>query len=371
LGEPFFNTISQNISASYLNKWIVLWQSGSTCTDDSVYQITQWLNSGSIRINVFQGGTPYSGSLHPSLTTRTNVNWRIVDFAVPAAMGLTSQQSSLILQFNDAGNVNPGQANSQVALIYGSPPKQAGSLGVTNAQPTNGSGTGIYYVLSPSGSWGLNSGTYSFTDGWALGYGAGGGNTGYWGIGGSSGYVSMWAAGDFFICHTQLGGANSSGWHIEVPQRLYPQGDDPNPIVIIPWADYTPTQTDSGNHYGGGIFAHNPPNSSLFWYYGMGRRFFGDDTSTVGNQSNGRYNGAFLNTYQNKFVFTDAIAANPQVPGQYQLARCRLRRVRFIAPIIPQYERVGNSGEWLHVLNGIMWPWDNTLLSYNLFLGGN
>lgn len=370
VGQPFFSTVSQNISASYVNKWLVMWQSGSTCTDDSIYQITQWFNSGSIRLNVFQGGTPYTGSLHPSLTSRTNINWRIVDFVPASNLSYTSQQSALICQFSDAGNVNPGQANSQVALIYGNPPKQNGPLAVPGDAPTNGNGQGIYYQISPSGSWGLNSGSYNFTDGFTLGYGAGGGNTGYWSVGGS-GYISLWGAGDFFIAHSHCTGQSASGWHIEIPQRLYPQGDDPNPLVIIPFADFPPTQTDSGNHYGGGIYAHNPPNNSLFWYYGMGRRFFGNDQNTVGNQSNGRLNGAWFNTYQNKFLFTDAVGCNPQVPGQYQLARFRLRRVRFIAPIIPQFERVGNNGEWLHVLNGIMWPWDNTLLPYNLFLGGN
>ena len=371
VGMPFFNAVSPTaFSASYVGKWLVTWQSGSNSTDDSIYQITQWFNSSSIRINVFQGGTPYTGSLHPSLTTRNFINWRILDFAPSSAGTLISQTSALICQFSDAGNVNPGQANSQVALIYGNPPKANGPLAAPGDFPTNGNGRGIYYQISPSGSWGLHSGTYNFTDSFTLGYGAGGGNTGYWNIGGS-GYISLWGAGDFFISHIHCTGQSASGWHIEIPQRLYPQGDDPNPLVIIPYADYSPTQTDSGNHYGGGIYAHNPPNNSLFWYYGMGRRFFGIDTSTVGNQTNGRYNGAFFNTYQNKFVFTDAVAAQPQVAGHYQLARVRLRRVRFIAPIIPQFQRVGNNGEWLHVLNGIMWPWDNTLLPYGLFLGGN
>lgn len=364
LGLPFFNSANPTaFSASYVGKWLVMWQSGSTNTDDSIYLITQWFNSSSLRLNVFNGGTPYSGSLHPSLTSRTNINWRLLDFNAVAGMSLTSQQSALICQFSDAGNVNPGQANSQVALIWGNPPLQSNGV--------SGFGNGIYYVLSPSGSWGLNSGTYSFTDGFALGYGAGGGNGSYQGLlGAGAGYMSCWGAGDHFIAHFHVNNP-SSGFHIEIPQRLYPAGDDPNPLTIIPWALYAPTQTDSANHYGGGIYAHNPPNNTLFQYFGMGRRFFGDDTNTVGTQTNGRYNGAFFNTYQNKFLFTDAVAAQPQIGGQFQMARFRLRRARFIAPIIPQFQRIGNNGEWLHVLNGIMWPWDNTLLSYGLFQAGN
>ena len=358
VGMPFFGSTNLNaFSASYVGKFLVMWQSGSTCTDDSIYQITQWFNSSSIRLNVFQGGTPYTGSLHPSLTTRNNINWRLVDFTPSANGSYISQQSQLICQFSDAGNVNPGQANSQCALIYGAP------------APGYGGGSGIYYMLSPSGSWGLNSGSWSFTD--PVGpINQGGGNAGYWQPS-SPGYISLWGAGDFFMCHSHCTSQDSSGWHIEIPQRLYPQGDDPNPIAIIPFADYTITQTDSGNHYGGAIMMHNPPDNTLRAYYGFGRRFFGnDDTNHVGNQSNGRFNGTFFNTYQNKFVFTDAVTCLPNVGGQFQLARTRLRRVRFIAPIIPQFERVGNNGEWIHVANGILWPWDNTLLPYNLFLAG-
>jgi hypothetical protein len=360
-GMPFFNSTNPTaFSASYVGKWLVMWKSGSTNTDDSIYLITQWLNSSSVRLNVFNGGTPYSGSLHSSLTERNFINWRILDFNAVAGMSLTSQQSALICQFSDAGTVNPTQFNSQVGIFWGNPPLQSNGV--------NGSGNGFYYVLSPSGSWGLNSGTYSFTDGFALGN-AGGGSWGILGTG--AGYMSLWGASDFFIAHCKFTNV-SSGWHIEIPQRLYPPGADPNPLAVIPWGQYAPTQTDSGNHYGGGIYMHNPPDNTLRRYYGFGRRFFGDDdTNSVGFGTNGRYNGAYFNTFQNKFLFTDCVAGIPDVAGQYQLARVRLRRARFIAPIIPQFERVGNNGEWLHVLNGVMWPWDNTLLPYNLFLGGN
>ena len=106
-------------------------------------------------------------------------------------------------------------------------------------------------------------------------------------------------------------------------------------------------------------------------YFGVSRRFDGSDTTSLSNVTNGVTNGAFYNTYQNKFLFSDVLLSNPTVASHYQLGRVRLRRVRALPPIVPQFERVGNSGEWLHVANGVMWPWDNSILPYNLFLGGN
>jgi hypothetical protein len=356
-GMPFFNTVNATaFSASWVGKYLVTWQSGSTSTDDSIYLITQWIGSSSIRVNIQQGGTPDPVTRHLGFTTRTSINYRVVDINASAQFGLTSQQSALICQFSDAGNINPQQPNSQAAIIWGNPPQGT-------------SGAGFYYFLSPSGSWGLNSGSYNFTD--PVGpITFGGGNTGYWSFG-NGGAMSLWGAGDFFISHIHNTGQTGSGWHIEIPWRLYPQGVDPNPIVIIPYADYFITLTDGGNHYGGGIYMHSPPDNSLRRYYGMHRRIFGqDDTNSVGFAGNGRFNGAYFNPFNGKFYFSDLVTGTQDTPGQFQLARVRLRRMRALPPIVANFEIIGDKGEWLHVGNGVMWPWDNSLLQYNLFLAG-
>ena len=350
-GMPYLNVASTNaFSASYVNKWVVLWKSGSTSTDDSVYQITSWLNSSSLRLNVLHGGTPYSGTLHPSFTTRSDVCYRVVDFRAVTALSGYTTNDSLVIQLNDASAVNPGQATPQARLRKQTTPN-----------------TSVAVTVSPSGSWGVHSGTVGFTDGITE-------QTANWFFGGAAdtpAYVSLWAAGDFLIVHYKGQQSQGSGLHVEVPQRLYPAATDPNPLAVMTYGSTTPALSTADFAYAGGFYMHNPPDNSTMQYHGNARRFDGIDTSTLAAATNGALNGAFYNTYQSKFLFSDIVLSNPLNIGQYQMGRVRLRRVRALPPIVPQFERVGNNGEWLHVVNGIMWPWDNTVLPYNLFLGGS
>jgi hypothetical protein len=68
-------------------------------------------------------------------------------------------------------------------------------------------------------------------------------------------------------------------------------------------------------------------------------------------------------------MMSDALLSSNNA-GQYALARARLRRTRFISPIIPQMQRLGDNGEWLHVGVGILWPWDNAILPSTIFVNG-
>lgn len=497
VGMPFFNAVNANaFSASYVGMHLVTWKSGSTSTDDSVYEITQWLNSSSIRTNVLQGGTPYTGTLHPAFTTRTNVNYRIVNFNNITSMPLTYSTSSLVLQFNGAPLVNEGQRLSQCRVkTFAGEPGSAYSLA---------SAGGLAFQLSPSGTWhgpewssgsfssgstvyasGLQpfaflatasivftgsyvdltgsvpnvtpgatlaghligtftpasgnilsstfylpdgvtqvvsgvaqfsgtfagiegnysltgtflptagfaqyfSGTYAYS---ASGvfvptgtllppgfysesipqYLQGSGDANYWWDNRftSPAYVTFIGATDFLIMHHKGSSTAAAGFHIEIPQRLYPQSVDPNPIAVMAWGSGGPNSTSANYYYAGGVAMHNPPDNSLMNYRGMSRRFFGtSETNAPSNGSNGRWNGAYFNQYNNKFLFMDVVLANAS-PGQFQTARARLRRVRILPPIVPAFERVGNNGEWLYTHSGVMWPWDNALLPYNLFLGGN
>lgn len=351
-GMPFFNTVGQVFSASYVGKHIVCWKSGSTSTDDSVYEITQWINSASIRVNVLQGGTPYTGSLHPAFVARSSINYRVINFANVVTLPGYTTSSNMVMQFNGAPEVNPQQSLSQAQLRF--------------VQSYGSSGRNVGITMSPSGSWTSSSFTDPSTEVLATT------NTNGWFNGTDNpAYITLIGSQDFLLCHYKGNQTFGSGFHIEIPQRLYPQPLDPNPITVMNFGSVPMTTTDSTQIYGGGFYAINHPDNTTYKTLTLARSIFSDAGTEWGGVSAGRNNGAVFNSYQNKFLFSDGVLALPSTPGQFSIARFRLRRVRFMAPIVPQFQRIGNNGEWIHMMNGIMWPWDNALLPYNLLLGGN
>lgn len=345
-GMPFFNVTNPIFSSSYVGKHLVTWKSGSTSTDDSVYEITQWLNSSSIRVKVYQGGTPYSSSLHPAFDQRTQVKYRVIDFNAAANLSGYTNNDGLVLQFNGAGLVNTGQLNSQCRLRHTTAP----GLGIT---------------ASPSGSWTPISGT--FTDPSVE-------STGTWSFVGP-GYISLWGAQDYIIVHAKGNASALPMWyHIEIPARLYPQQMDPN---VITWlhAQATPEHTN----YEGQMRMLSPTDGATRSWSMLVRSQVGANWHitmfpapyAIRTLTNGRWNNVWFNPFTNKFVLVDSVLALTNVSQQFCLARVRVRRVRFTALIIPKMQRLGDHGEWLFTEHGILWPWDNAVLPYNLFLGGN
>lgn len=343
-GMPFFNTVAPIFSASYVNKHIVAWKSGSTSSDDSIYQITQWLNSSSVRVAVAQGGTPYSSSLHPGFLDRTQINYRIIDFNAAANLAGYTTNDGLVLQFA-ANLVNTGQLNSQCRLRHNTT-----NLGLT---------------VSPSGSWLPISGAFLDPSTET--------NVTWANSGTGTGYISLWGAQDYLIVHSRGAWNSVASWlHVEIPQRLYPQPLDPN---VICFRNFATDQIDQGNYWT--ITMQSPIDGLTRSWDTLARSPMGDywdpqvyPSYYIQSMQNGRYNNTIFNVLTNKFLFTDLVAML-QVSGQYCLSRVRLRRVRVMGPIVPQYQRIGDLGEWLNVGFGVLWPWDNMVLPYNLFLGGN
>lgn len=346
LGQPFFNTVNPIFSSTYVGKHIVAWKSGSTSSDDSIYEIKQWINSSSVRVFVGQGGTPFTGSLKPGFTTRTNINYRIIDFNAAANLVGSTTNDGLVLQFNGAGLVNTGQLNSQCRLRQNT--------------------TNMSIVLSPSGSWTPISGT--FTDSSTE-------TSVNWGSTGTgTGYISLFGAQDYLIAHSRGSWNTAASWlHVEIPARLYPQRLDPNLIIHNIYGSNGINQT----LYDTWTTLH-PPDGTTRLYEGNNRAPLGDGWPTnivsspyrLSGVSNGRYNHMVFNVFQNKFIFMDQVLGLT-VTDQFVMSRCRVRRARLTAPIVPAFQRIGDLGEWLHVNDGILWPWDNMILPYNLFLAGN
>jgi hypothetical protein len=361
-GNPFFTAASVNwTSGSLLGKWLVTWKSSSYSTDDSVYPITQIINSSTIRVNVNNGGTPYTGSLHPSFTARTNVNFRVVDFAAAIALGgYTADADGLVLKLDGAEVVNLGQVTPHVRT------RVRTSVGVNTPN--------IGLTLSSSGSWTPASSSGYFTDASAE-INADTNASGY-GTLTSTGYITLIAAHDFLLTNMRgwQASSNMSGFHVEIPQRLYPQNNDPNPICAMNYGITSLGMDSSTESYGGGFkLVHMPDGTTRKWR-GQIRSLTGDyfhntqhPGTALSGVSNGRFNDMFFNTYKGKFMMFDAILGLNVSQQVYAPIRCRLRRVRFTAPITPLFQRYGDFGEWINVSNGILWPWDNAIIPTNLF----
>jgi hypothetical protein len=365
VGEQFFHCPTIDFTSgnnAVVNHKLVTWIEGSTSTDDSIYQITQVINSSTIRVNTFTGATPYSASLVPYFSTRSGINFRIIDF--PTLLNATTFASgnSMTINLSGAVLVNSGQVTPQVKMAL---------------TTTTLTGDTMAISWSPSGSWNGSS----FTDEvpvtarqWT--------NAATLGIGN----YSIIAADDFVLAHFVPRGTtgwdtvgNGSGFHVEVPQRLYPQNNDPNPVAGMIWGRTAINTTQTTENYGGGWWMHLPilPQGQFnLWttlvrspvsdyFPGASNRQFGT-AGNFGSFGTGRHNMIFFNPFQSKFFVSDVLLANLGTFNQFSLGRVRLRRFKATSLIPPSYQRLGASGEWIHVSNGVIWPWDNAVIpSFN------
>ena len=373
-GMPFFTAPSVNwTSGTMVSRWLVTWKSGSTSTDDGIYPIIQVINSSTIRLDCNTGGTPYSGNLHPSMTARSGINFRVVDFAAATNLaGFTADADGLVLCLSGAYLVNSGQVTPQCRTR------------IRTSVGSNVPQTGL--TLSSSGSWTPASSSGFFTDNSAE-INANTNAAGWFNGSAGTGCITLMGAQDFLMVHikgtnwTNGSAGTASGFHLEVPQRLYPQNNDPNPIVAMNYGVFGLTITSTTDNYGGGFQAFHPPDGTTRKWRGMLRPMSGDywasmqyvaGTNTPSAVSNGRYNELYFNLFKNKFMMNDFMLGNDFGigTGGYAAARMKLRRVRWTANIIPTFQRLGDHGEWIHVQNGILWPWDGSILPYNLFQSG-
>lgn len=382
-GLPYFT--GSSFFSSHVGKWLTTWKSGSTSTDDGIYLITGLIGppgtttSSIITLDINMGGTPFSGNLKPSFTDRTSVNYRVIDYA-PINQSHTTQ-NFIVLQMNGAPYVNAGQANSQVKLRF------ATFRGDTFPR-------GVCILLCGSGSWGVSGSSVGFNENITGGNSVGGGNNGpsvasnigefgpnsgnsfdWHNGGGGTQCLNIVAAQDFVTLFSKGGFASSGcGFHVEVPQRLYPFAYDPNPMCGMGIGYDMYMGFTDGYGYGFGFYMvtsdTKPYKHWLAVHHQAGDFYNVSAANYMGAYGNGIYNQMFFNPITNKFFFSDAVLGSATTAGQHYLARARLRRTRFIGPIIPQMQRLGDRGEWLHVRSGVCWPWDNALMPATIFHQG-
>ena len=357
LGMPFFSSSSGVFSSTHIGSHLVTWKSGSTSTDDSIYEITQFLDSNTIRVDPHSGGTPYiSASNEPFFEERSSINFRVVNLETTNGLTYTSG-AYMVMNMLAAPDVNQGQALSQVKIGY-----------------VVGSQIALRLWLSPSGSW---TGS-AFTDGGE--FKASTGTNAEWSENGSSspGIITLIGARDFLIMHgmgittTGLGGWHNgpAGFHIEIPERLYPQEVDPNVITANIWGQGM-ASIDTGKGYSAcymPIRTSQQPKlhetlvkspTSTVW----DTRVFTSTMLSVNNDST----NAIYNQFTDNYFVSDALLAYVADTTNFCMARVRLRRVRFVPQILPRFHMIGSgSNAWVHIQDSIMWPWDGARIPYRL-----
>lgn len=427
----FTATSSAPFTLAMTGKGLVIWKPNSDSSEDSIYIITRVVSSTQVIININTGGTPNATTKHPSMTARTGVNYRVVDFEVGANAGYVAG-SFLVLQ-TDASSINPGQGNSQIQFTHGNHTfaldrsdlitgiSGTGSwngntlsvTGATNATPiqittasshgyTTGQSVSISGVAgntNANGSWLITvNGTNTFTLTGSAGsgtYTSGGTvfngfqNDGYQTVftnsmmGGaaySAGQtcINMIADKTFMICHLREQDIFQTNLrlaiHFEIPTRLYTQGNDLHPVAVLIETIFTGSlYTSSASlSYGGGFVmrTHSADPVSSRAYRTLVKAMRGDGTPDVFGQNLSDYRIGY-NTVAGTIPVSDAILALTGVANQFSLARCRLRTVKFTGTHVPPHHRIGLNGEFIQLQNGICWPWDNTIMPQQLLLFGS
>jgi hypothetical protein len=346
-----------NASGVLRNNYLVMWQSGSASPDDGIYRIVSADDDGLI-LDMDSGGTPRLGN-KPTFRDRTGINFRIVDIQATAELGGWADGQSMVLQFNGAADVNPGQALSQVQLILRN---QQEDIGI---------------IVSPSGSWNGSA----FTDGsdellktWFE-------------QDSGAGLFYMAGGSDFLVVH--VNGIDldwqttdrPAGLHIEIPQRLYPREYDPNPVTWMAFggeiaASISQIEIAPANSYYDGFRMIGFDGVDRAWRT-ITRSPHGDRVNTnfaLSTQGvweefepGERFSEMTYNPHIHKVLSSDGLL-HLDVAGQFALARCRLRRVRFTSDARSPSDRFGT--EWVFVDNGILWPWNNTIIPYGAFWEG-
>jgi len=355
---------------SMVGKQLVMWKSGSGSSEDSIYNIINYISPSNIIININSGGTPSTpDGYKPSVTSRAAINYRVIDLQTAATA--TSDGNYFVMQLDPTG-INTGQANSQVKFTI------ATTNTIMNAQ------------LSPAGTWNGSA----FTDGTIV-FTSSNGNAQM--PNASTGNVNFTLTGDKdFLIGTFQNQTNSNtygAWmfHLEIPERLYTLAQDPNPITLLlmgydqnlastPFPRFQSSQSTNG--YGGGFtMATHPtdtPTNNVRAYRTLVKATAGDGNADFGGSGGSGITNLCglsltdfriaLGPYSNVHVLASkAILCLPGITGQFSLARVKLRRVRFTSTVLPVFSRFDSGGDFMQFYNGIALPWDKTVLPFTLY----
>lgn len=352
-----FTSASAPFTSAMIGSYLVVWDPGSGSSEDSIYRITDFVSSTEVVVDVTSGGSPDGTTLNLRLTTRSALRFRVVNLTTVSTL-TWAVGHYVVIQFNGP-IVNAGQANGQVQFVIES------------------STTHVNMYMSPGGTW---TGA-AFTD--ASSVIAATTNSSGWFNSSSTNalnYFTMIADEASLIFLTSGGSMSagtSSGFHFEIPTRIYTLAQDPNPIAGMTWGVEVLSSTNSNLIYGKG-FRMVSQDTATYQYSCLTRSYRGNgNTNTTADfQKAIGQNLTDANVGQNRYsgdvLASQILLALVGVSGQFQFGRCLLRRVLFYANVFGANEdrRLGASGEWISIRNGIAWPWDNARTGRKLNPGG-
>lgn len=361
LGTQFFSSSLTSFTSDHVGKHLVTWISGSESTDDSIYKITSFINSGTIRVNTQDGGTPLqSANDEPYFTDRSNVNFRIIDFIDSMTNSPIVSGSYMVFQFDGSSDINDGQQLSQCKITH-------------NYITT--SNNNFTFHLSPSGSWTGSSfsdlsSDYSFINPYN-------GTTSWQTTGTGIGSMTIIADKSFMFHHSNGSHSTapinvwaqngSSGWFIEVPDRVYPKENDPNLLLAIVWVAglyprdarlgfSSPLMIDrDGSHKLGETLARS------YAGYVFDARIYQSSNITIVKA--GEESSAF-NVSDNNLLMSEALVAFYDEEN-YEFSRCRFRNLRILPNLIPDFHLIGTDvgNSWIKLGDYMVVPWDSAKLN--------
>jgi hypothetical protein len=345
-----FDSASANFASSVIGKHLVVWGAFPDSGEDGIYQILGRPSSTQLVLNVANGGSPHPTTFRPRFTTRTGLKYRIVDISAVGALAGWADDQYFVMQMTPS-IYNVGQANSQIQWK------------INNATGLSGGS----FTGSPAGTW---TGS-AFTDAMAEVFTTSNSNQWFSTGGGTTiGAISLWGDRAGMIAYFKDQSVGSSGYvYLEAPNRLASQAQDPNPLIIA-------TDGVCTIHVGSLGFGFNN-----FWMAGTdgvarrhrmlvkclsgdGNGETGRPTATLSFMGDSRLSVApTLNkTFTSPIVLGQVGSPN----AQFNFSRAIMRMARICPNNLPSWIRVGDGGEFLHIQNGVCWPWDNVILGSNL-----
>jgi hypothetical protein len=349
--QTTFTSASANFTTSMVNKYLVVWSSTTPGQEDGIYKILGRNSATQLVLNVNNGGSAHPVSRRPRFTTRTGLRYRVADIEGMQSLPGWATGQYIVFQMTPSIS-NPGQANSQVQVII-----RNASSGIKT----------IGMVGSPGGTWNGSA----FTDGMTEVTHTTNGQ----GMFPDSlvapltdAQISMFGDRDGMIAWFR-GNGNGGYVHFEAPFRLPTQAQDPNPLLI--GADGLSTL-----HLG--VFSNGYNNWWMRGTDGTSRRhrMIVKCLSGDGNGENGRPTGTVsffgdarvgLNQTLKRTFLSKVLIGQIGTPStQFTLARSYMRYARICPNVLPPWIMLGENDEWLHIQNGICFPWDGVFLGSNL-----